>query len=270
MSASFRARRVRTQLGKRDLAILGSLREFRLMSGNQLRRLHFPGENRTTQGRKLRAAVQRLAELQLATRLPRRVGGIRSGSEGYIIGLTGFGQSVTDFDTGSIRRHRRVAQTKVAFQSHVLAVAELAVRLREDERAGLCQVEELAAEPGCWRSFSGSGGERRVLKPDLFMRLVVGDVELSGFCEIDLDSESVSTITRKLHVYVNYWRTGREQHEHGVFPRVWWLVPDRKRFDGITTAIRRIPEEARALFAVVLTDEAPDRLIQLPETGGRL
>lgn len=270
MSVRARARRVADRLSHRDFAVLGSLRDFRLMTGAQLRRLHFGGEQLATQARKARAALARLTDQQVIVRLRRRVGGIRAGSDGYVYGLSGLGYAVLDLETATVQRHRGVTQTKLAFQSHVLAVSELVVELREYESAGLCDIEELCAEPDCWRSTSGIAGQRRVLKPDAYVRMGVGDYELAAFIEIDQDTESLPTITRKLGVYLDYWRSGQEQQARGVFPLVWWLVPSRDRLDGIARTIRRLPVEAHALFSVALQEQAARLLTQLPAQGGSL
>ncbi|WP_410623218.1 replication-relaxation family protein [Amycolatopsis sp. cmx-8-4] len=268
MSARARAGRLAERLSQRDVAILRSLRDFRLMSGAQLRRLHFPGESLATQARKVRAALARLTDWHLVVRLSRRVGGLRAGSEGHIYGLSGLGHAVLDLDTAAPRRHRGVDPTKLAFQSHVLAIGELVVQLREHERAGLCQIEELRAEPGCWRWFGGSAGQQRVLKPDAYARLGVGEYELASFIEVDQATESLPTITRKCRVYLDYFRTGVEQQARGMFPLVWWLVPTTARLQGIAHCIGRLPAEARALFSVCLTSEAIQSLTQIPAEGG--
>lgn len=267
MNGRARARAVAHRLGARDLAMLASLREFRLMTGGQLRRLYFPGGRLVTQARKTRAALQRLTELQTVIRLRRRVGGIRAGSEGNVYGLSGLGYAVLDLDQQTARRHRSVPETKLAFQSHVLAVSELAVELTERARTGACVIQELRAEPGCWRWFDSLGG-RRVLKPDAYIRLDVEDFEITAFCELDLDTESLPTITRKLGVYIDYWRTGAEQHRHGVFPRVWWLVPDHARLQAIAHTIHHVPAEARDLFTIALIEQAAALLTQSPSLEG--
>lgn len=270
MSRRSHALQVRERLSDRDLAILGSLRQLRLLTGKQLRRLHFPGGQTITRGRKMRTAVTRLLSLRLVVRLSRRVGGVRAGSEGQVIGLSGLGHAVLDVGDHNAPRRRGVSDTKLAFQSHVLAVSELHVSLAEHERAGHAELLEFAAEPGCWRRFSGIGGQRITLKPDAYLRLGVGEYELSSFIEQDMATESLPTISRKLGVYVSYWRTGHEQHEHGVFPLVWWLVPDVARLEAITAAIRRLPQDTRGLFTVALTGEAPSRLVRLHQAGGGL
>jgi Replication-relaxation len=182
-----------------------------------------------------------------------------------VYGLSGLGFAV--LNPAADHRHRRVPETKLAYQSHVLAVSELGVALTERSRSGHCVLDEFRAEPGCWRWFDSIGG-RRALKPDAYVRLDVEGYELSAFIEQDMDTESLPAIRRKLDVYVDYWRTGTEQHQHGVFPRVWWLVPDSHRLHAITDTIRQLSTDARELFTVALTDDTPDRLTQLPQLEG--
>lgn len=265
MSGRGRAARLRERLSERDLAILGSLKQLRLLTGQHIRRLHFPGGHVVTQARKMRAAVTRLVELRLVVRMSRRVGGLHAGSEGQAIGLSGLGDAVLNVGRPVRRRHRSATNAKLPFQSHALAVSELYVSLVEREQAGAAELLEFAAEPECWRRFSGLGGQAVTLKPDAYVRLGVDDYELTAFIEQDMATESLPTISRKLAVYTRYWKTGQEQHEREVFPLVWWLVPDSVRFCAIAKAIRQLPGEVRALFTIALTDEAPDRLLQLPE-----
>jgi hypothetical protein len=268
MSGRRRAIQLLECLSKRDIAILRDLDRLRLLTGKQLRRLHSPDGQVITQARKMRAVLKRLSELGVIVRLRRRVGGIHAGSEGYVIGLSGWGQAVLDVGNEAPKRHRRVIDTKAAFESHVLAVAELYVTLVELGRVGLAELVEFNGEPAAWRRFSGLGGQTITLKPDAFVRLGVGEYELSAFIEQDMATESVPTIMRKLGVYVAFWRTGQEQQRHGVFPRVWWLVPTTERLQAISRAIAHLPHDTRALFAVCLTTEAAQSLIQLPAEGG--
>ncbi|WNV83468.1 replication-relaxation family protein [Umezawaea sp. Da 62-37] len=256
------------RLSERDLAILVDLDRLRLLTGKQLRRLHFPDGDPITQARKARATIRRLAELGVIVRLERRVGGMRAGSEGFVIGLSGWGHAVLALDDVRPRRHRRVIETKPAFQSHVLAIGELYVALIEHTRAGSSDLIEFAGEPEAWRQFGGLGGQAVTLKPDGFVRLGVGDIEVLAFLEQDMDTESLPTIDRKLGVYVSYWRSGQEQRHLGVFPKVWWLVPSTKRLEGISRTIAHLPLEARALFAVCLMSEAVAALTQPLTQGG--
>ncbi|WP_103336945.1 replication-relaxation family protein [Amycolatopsis sp. CA-126428] len=270
MSGRGRARRLARQLSERDVAILKSLEALRLASSAQLGRLHIEASKPATHGRKTRATLQRLTTLELVVRLPRRIGGLRAGSDGIVYGLSGLGQAVLDLGHREPRRHRRVSYTKPAFQDHTLAVSELLVQLVDRARDDQAKLLGFTSEPNCWRRFSGLAGELITLKPDGFVRLGVDDgrYEISAFLEIDLDSESAPTIRRKLGVYHAYWNSGIEQQRFGVFPKTWWLVPDAARLEAITRVIARLPEETQELFTVCLLSEAADQLTQVPLEGG--
>ena len=268
MSGRSRARHVAERLSNRDLAILESLQSLRLASGGQLGRLYFAGLRPITQARRTRYALRRLSELGLVVRLRRRVGGVRAGSQGFVYGLSGLGQAALDLGQETPQRHRRVIETKPAFADHALAVAELSVSLHE--RIGHeIEVLEFAGEPACWRRFGGVGGQTITLKSDAFVRLVTHDGwELVALVEQDEGTESLPTIRRKLDVYVAYWRSGEEQRRHGLFPRVWWLVPTSRRQAAIARTIQRLPAETHPLFTVCLTHEAAELLVQPPAEGG--
>jgi hypothetical protein len=227
-----------------------------------------PGSQPVTQGRKTRAMMQRLTELGAVVRLRRRVGGVRAGSAGHVYGLSGLGQAVVDLQQRVSRRHRRVVETKPAFQNHTLAIAEVYVSLVERCQSGDAELLTFAAEPACWRRFPGQAGQILTLKPDSFVRLGIGEYEVSSFVEVDLDTESTPTIDRKLRVYLAYWRSGVEQRQWGLFPKVWWFAPTTARREAIHGAIRRLPTEAHPLFAVGLLNEAADLLTQPVTTGG--
>ncbi len=266
MSGRHRAARLRERLSERDLAILTTLYELRLLTGQQLRRLHFYDGQQATQARKARAALQRLHELAVIVRLSRRVGGLHAGSEGHVIGLSGWGQAVLDCDNPTPRRHRRVIDSKPAFQDHLLATNEHYVQLVETARAGHLDLLEFTSEPT--RQYSGIGGQKLALRPDAYLRLGIGDYELAVFVEHDMATESIPTIARKLAVYVAYWRSGIEQQLYEVFPLVLWLVPTLVRLEAIAKTIRRLPHEARHIFRVALHGDAITTLTQLPTEGG--
>jgi hypothetical protein len=212
--------------------------------------------------------MQRLADLKLVIRLGRRVGGVRAGSSGFVYGLSGHGQAVLDLDGLYGGRRRRVWQTSPSFEDHVLAVSELYVGLVEAERAGKVELLAFEAEPGCWRRFSGNGGQVVALKPDAFVRLGIGDVERSVFVEVDRGTESAPTIARKCQTYLTYWRSGLEQARHEVFPAVVWLtITDRSR-QRIAGVLKRLPTDAAGLFSVGLLDEATTLLLG-DEAGGQ-
>lgn len=238
------------RLSERDLAVLETLQRVRLASASQLGRLHFSAT--TSQVR--RRALLSLDNRRLVVRMDRQIGGIKSGSSGYLYELSDVGQRVLNTSSGVPRR--RPKSTGLAFVRHALAVTEIYVRLVEASRLGHIELLEFEAEPQCWRSFPGRGGGRTVLKPDAFVRIGSGDFEDSWMVEVDLATESPATITAKLDVYRAYWSSGIEQADRGVFPRVLWTVPNLRRAEVITDRCSRQPAEAWSLFMVTLFEDA--------------
>lgn len=251
-----RLRDVAAQLTPRDTAILRCVAELRFVSGSQLTRLHFHGDaDPAANARAARRALLRLTRLGVLVRLPRAVGGVRAGSAGFVYHLGPAGQSVaTRSGWQPERRRRRSHAPGTLFVRHALAVAELHVRLAEGDRSRRFELLELAAEPSCWRSYDGLGGQRVVLKPDSFVRLGFPAFEDSYFIEVDRGTEGSRAIERQLQLYADYFRSGREQAERGVFPRVLWLTTSNERAGVIAAAVGR--SEHRELFAVARFDEA--------------
>lgn len=243
----------------RDRAILATLRRVRVASGAQLERLHFTNGA----GRHRRRVLTSLARRQIVARLPRSVGGVRAGSDGYVYALGPAGQRLTD-GTGPAGgcRPRRPWTPGVLFLRHSLAVTEVYVALKEAEAAGLLEVVEFTTEPRTWRRFTGRGGARQVLKPDAYAAVGLGDFLDRWLIEVDRGTESPTTVERKLRLYRTYWQTGYEQARHGgVFPRIVWLVPDTQRAAVVERAIGRLPLDARGLFAVAVFDQALERIL---------
>ncbi len=139
--------------------------------------------------------------------------------------------------------------------AHTLATTELALRLREADREGELELIEVQQEPVCWRSYPGAMGAQRVIKPDLFIRIGAGTQEDRWMAEVDLGSESGRTIARKLAVYGQHYRSGEEVRQHGVHPRVLWIVPDERRAEQVAGVLHRQPAETRRMFSVCLMDE---------------
>lgn len=262
-----RAATVLPRLSDRDLRILRELARFRLMTGRQLQLLFVHSSNHATAVRRSRQLLTRLRELGLVQRLGRRIGGIQAGSAGHVYGLTGLGHAVLALDPHSppSRYGRTVWETAPAFQDHLLAIAEAYVGLRSLERTGTVEVLTFDTEPEAWRGFTGPAGERVRLKPDAFVALGVGELELRLFLEIDRGTESLPTVMRKCRRYLDYWHTGNEQHQFGVFPRVWWLTESPRREARIARLIADLPPDERDLFATGLLTDAPGVLLSDPD-----
>ncbi len=256
---------VMDRLGHRDLDIVSTLGTVRVASASQLERIHFTDSTPLSNARSCRASLARLARWRVLARLDRRVGGVRSGSAGYVYALDAVGQRVTERERASGGRFRRPWTPSAPFVDHALAVTELYVRLLEVARRDEMQLLGFEAEPTCWRAFTGPVGERVVLKPDAFVRLGVREFEESAFVEVDRGTESTTALGAKFERYRAYWSSGREQRERGVFPRVLWLVPNGRRRDQLIDVAGRQPADAWRLFRIARFDEAVQAMVGGPD-----
>jgi hypothetical protein len=241
-----------SDLTPRDKVVLDSVARLRVVAGKQLVRLHF--EPTPASERQARRTLARLVERRLLARLERRVGGVRAGSDGYVYALDVGGQRLLDATHG--RAARRPWTPGERWLRHSLAVSELYVRLVEAERTSELELLDFATEPACWRRYAGPAGAALIVKPDAYLRLGVGRDELVWFVEVDCATEGPAAITRQLRSYQAYWQSGREQADHGVFPRVLWLAPSARRQQALVDITARQPAEARALFQVTRFDAA--------------
>jgi hypothetical protein len=249
------------QLSDRDLALVGTLDRLRCATTTQLQRLHVRDGSPATNARRIRSVLSRLVTLGVIARLDRAVGGVRAGSAAYVYSLAPAGQRLgAACGPAGGRRLRKPWTPSVAFLAHRLAITECYVELTEAFRDGQLELLAFDAEPLSWRRFAAPGGGFLTLKPDAFARLAVDEYEHAYFVEIDRATESLPTIGRKLALYRNYWKTGREQHRlRGLFPRVLFVVPDEAREAAIQERIAQQREGAE-LFAVVCEADALDAM----------
>lgn len=247
-----RLRELEAQLSDRDLSVVRELAALRFGRGSQLTRLCFAGSDHAANTRAARRTLRRMAQLAVIERLPREIGGRRTGSKSFVYHLAPAGQRLS-MERGwlSKSRPRRPSLPGRLFVHHALDVAELHARLAEAECAGRVELLQRDAEPACWRKAAGF-----VLKPDSFIRLGVGDYELVFFIEVDRGTEGSGAIRRQLDRYVSYHRSGREQRKHGVFPKVLWLAPDNRRVEAIAEQVASLPSAAHELFATTTFDDA--------------
>jgi hypothetical protein len=248
------AQDIAARLTAHDLAVVRHVCALRFVSGSQLTRAHFARSNdRAADGRAARRALLRLVRLDVLERLPRAVGGVRSGSAGFVYRLGFVGQRIA-LERGWLgdRRRRRSAVPGTLFVNHCLQVAELHTLLTEADRSRHIELLELSAEPACWRSYGGIGAQRSMLKPDSYVRLGVGAYEDSYFIEVDMGTEGSRALERQFNQYLAYEASGREQAERGVFPKTLWLAPDVRRASAIESCVQRLPHSAHKLFQVAL------------------
>ena len=253
-------RDLEARLTERDYAVIQRLSALRFLTGSQLTRLCFAdSDDAVANARAARRELLRLVRLDVLARLPRRVGGVRAGSAGYVYHLALGGQRLAvSRGWQPERRRRRSFAPGLLFLRHSLRVAELHTRLVEAERSGRIELLELVAEPSCWRSFDGLGHQRQVLKPDSYVRLGIGAYEDSYFVEVDRGTEGSLAIERQLQRYVDYEASGAEQANAGVVPKTLWTAETTARVAVIEACIARLPSGAAELFTVVRFTQIPD------------
>jgi hypothetical protein len=259
---STRLQAVDQRLSERDRQLVLEVVRLRFLSAGQLERLFFDAISEpVTRARRARRQLARLVELELLWRLERRVGGVRAGSTGYVYGATAEARRLDAWLRGEpLSRAQAAHEPGASFVAHSLACSELFVRLTEAERVDSFELLEHQAEPDCWRCFLGSMGGPRHLRPDAFVRLGVGEWEQLAFVEVDCGSEGSAALARKLELYVAYWRSGAEQHQRGIFPKVIWLATSDRRVRLLRREIALLPPDADAIFAVAAFDAALDEL----------
>lgn len=250
------------RLSDRDRQLVQEVVRLGFMTAGQLERLAFHTiAAPVTRARRARRQLARLVELDLLWRLDRRVGGVRAGSTSYVYGPTSEARRLDAHLRGEpLTRARAAHEPGVSFLAHSVACSELFIRLTEADRAGVVELIEHQAEPACWRSFPAPLGGLRHLRPDAFVRLGVGEWEQLAFAEVDRASEGSTALTRKLDVYIAYWRSGSEQHARGLFPKVVWLTPTERRTAQLRRLIATLPSDAQPIFAVTEFDQVINEL----------
>ncbi len=261
-------REAEARLTERDFAILRRVFDLRFVSGFQLTRMHFTeSDDPAANARAARRALLRLVRLDVLERLPRVVGGARSGSAGFVYRLGLAGQRLAaERGWQPKRRRRRSHVPGTFFLSHALQVAELHTLLVEADHSQTIELLELDGEPACWRSYKAGSTQQATLKPDSYVRLGVGEYEDSYFIEVDMGTEGSRALERQLKLYLDYEASGKEQAERGVFPKTLWLVPDDRRVSVIKDCTERLPRSARELFQVALFTDAM-QVITEPANG---
>lgn len=245
---------LRDDLSGRDLAIIGQVADLRLMTGRQIESIHFDAADHETAAAAARAArrtLERLARHNLLVRLERRIGGIRAGSGSWIYALGPVGHRILNRD----EPRPRYREPSVTFVEHTLAATQLVVDLTVEAKRGRLELLVMQAEPRCWRTFTSVNG-LTVLRPDLFVSIGAGDFEHRWFAEVDRGTEHMPALIRKCRTYQQYYETGTEQRDHGVSPRVCWIMPDIRRGNRLRDAIHKDNKLTDALFVITTMNDA--------------
>jgi len=247
--------RVVAALSQRDREILADVTRVRVLTGRQIERLHFANLAGTHRDRKRRRVLARLVSLRLLAVLKRRIGGVRAGSAGLVFALGVVGQRLLALEANRSPavhdgRSRHPGTPTERFLKHSLAGSELYVQLVEQARAGSLSLVGFRAEPACW----WRDGEGKWIKPDAYVVVSDGDIEDSWAIEVDMATESLPTLRRKLVGYLDLVERGEKGPDEEVLPRVLVSVPDKQRCRAVRQLVRGLPPPADELFVVTLHD----------------
>ena len=252
------AERLIGQLSDRDWLILTSLQAARLLTGDQLTRLHFDDLSIDTQHRTRRRVMQRLHELKIVSRLDRLVGGVRAGSTGWVYALDVLGHRLLQLHAGDSERSRlRHPWTPgQLFTMHALAIGELYVQLTEASRPGSFKLATFQTEPACWWP-DGLGG---YLKPDAFAVLSTESYDELLWLEVDRGTESLPTLRRKIATYVDFVERG-QLGPREVLPHVVVTTPNEQRQASVSALLRKLGDVQ--MFMVCEFDKATNAIANL-------
>lgn len=203
--------------------------------------------------------LKTLSEHYLVMPLERRVGGWQHGSAVSIWTLTTPGHARL---TGRQTR-KRPRPLSTHFLEHHLAVTEAHLIGTETVRSHReLAVNRVEFEPQCWRSYLGPHGERRTLKPDMFLQVTSPEYVDSYYLEIDMATENPARVIRKSMQYQAWKQRGTDQETLGAFPKVLWLAPHAKRQEQLGRHLKEDPAIHDDLFKVITLDDLP-RVIAL-------
>lgn len=245
--------RLRQSLSERDWAVLHDVARLRLVTGGQLERLHFVNLGAVSRPVVRRRVLGRLVQARVLATLERRIGGVRAGSEGLIYYLDTAGQRLLVPDGVA----RKIDPPGERYVRHVLAVTEVYVSLTEQAQAGNLRLDRFEAEPASWWD-DGRGGR---IKPDGQVRVSNLDHADAWWLEVDLATEHLTTLKRKLGAYLDFFRRGQLGPD-GIMPLVLVTAPSAKRCSEIVRLIRQLPQQGEELFTVALHNDAAEVIVR--------
>jgi hypothetical protein len=238
-----------------EWAVLRDVATTRLATASQLETLQ--ALRTPMHVRSFRRLLERLNARQVLFRLDRVIGGRRAGSSGFVYGIDVVGQRLLNHPP------RRPWTPRPSWLEHALQTTELYVELKQAEALGRLALTTFQAEPECWRTFEAPGGGIVALKPDAFIELEHGEYFDRFFIEIDMATESPTTLRGKAKAYLAYLGSGTEQAKGEVFPFVAWLAPTDERAAVIADAVVTA-DQTQTLHRVGTFDRAVETLLDDP------
>lgn len=253
---------LRSSLSTRDLAVLQGVAEHRYLRTKHVEGFYFADHASDATARSVaRRVLRRLSSHRILTHLDRRVGGVRAGSASFIWRIGPVGCRLLRAELNAPRRWQYEPGSK--FLWHCLAIADAHLSLVIADRVSRLELLTAQLEPNCWRPFTGLGGGRLVLQPDLYAVTGAGEYEDHWFIEIDRGTESLNTLLTKCQQYESYRRSGNEQTEGAGFPLVVWVLPDQERADRL----RRHVGRSQGLTPDIFRITTPDAFVELIAGG---
>lgn len=250
------------RLSARDIALLDLLAEHRFLTTHHLQTFCFHDHaTPDSASRTARRVLARLATERLIERPARRVGGLAAGSDAHVWTLTSVGHRLRSLRSGT-GSASRVRTPSARFIDHYLAVADVRLELVSAERRRELSLSRMQIEPICWQPYTGLGGSRELLKPDLAVTTSPKherDFEDHWYVEVDRATESIPTLLRQCRAYEGCRASGVVQDQRDVFPLVVWVVPTERRARNLRNAIDR----ARGLDTDLYRICTPDQLLPL-------
>jgi Replication-relaxation len=231
---------VQASLSDRDWDVLRLVARHRFLTTRQIEDFcFFDHATPMTCARVCRRTLRRLADVRVLDHLERRIGGVRAGSASFVWQVGPVGDRLLRSERHSARTRQH--EPGSLFLQHCLDVADAHLALTRIHRAGQLELVSVQTEPDCWRSYTGLGGARLTLEPDLYVE--TGDPADAAFVncwfvEVDRGTENPARLLAKCERYESYRRTGREQAEAGGFPLVVWVMRDPQHAERLVTAIQ--------------------------------
>lgn len=250
-------RSVECHLTSRDWLVIETVAAVRLATGRQLDALCFSNLTGRSQAVVRGRVVHRLIRWRVLRSLDRAIGGAISGSAQFVVGLDTVGILLAqerEYAAG-LPGHRYAAPGD-RFVRHTVATTQLLADLRVQVCNTPLLIQTFETEPRCWWP-DGLGGQ---LKPDAYVALADDRARDHWWIEVDLATESLPTLSRKLQRYVDFARRG-QLGPANVVPRVLVAILGDRRLAAVRSLCDRLPEPAPHQIVVAQDSEAAETML---------
>jgi hypothetical protein len=245
-------------LTERDRAILVAVERHRFLSRDQIAEVFFPASASASSSVLISSCNARLQRLFQHGYLARsfQTGVAATSPAIYSLDRRGVQAVATDrgIDPAEVRWSPKRGRSELYFREHTLAVNDIWVAAILAERCGEAQIEEWVMDgPGLWDRVDDAESRRGYLpvRPDAYLRLVVGGKRAHFLVEVDRATMSNRRFAEKIRAYQLYWREGRfsKLYDARSF-RVLVTAPSARRRNNLRRTAASTGARAMFLFAV--------------------